>query len=143
MAKAAAAPDKEYILDLIDGNTRRITVPSTWKLTFGNLIPYIQKNDPNHASFRSSNPDMRIALRFYEGTKENLRMVMTDVRSFRDASVKVMEKRTSVKRQAAQKQTSQGMKDVVVEARITEWVDPDADEKDAAVPDEFLSLPKD
>lgn len=122
---------KTYILNLKNGNTRKITIPAHWKMTFGSLVPY---------EIRGNNPDRSaVALRLYEGNKENLRAVMTDVVSIRDADIQLIEKRTSVQRKAAQKSTPQGMKDVVVEARMTEWVDPDADE-DTHTPNEFLKL---
>ena len=130
---AKATTDKTYILELKDGDTRKITIPATWKLTFGNVVPY-QGKEARHGEYR-------VALRIYEGSKDNLRAVMTDVVSVRDASIQILEKRTKVQRQGTQKRTAQGMKDVIVEARVTEWVDPD-NEKADAVPSEFLSLPK-
>lgn len=125
---------KTYILELTDGNTRRITIPAHWKLTFGSVVPFTSRNAGHYDTSH------RVALRMYEGNKENLRAVMTDVTSIRDADIVISEKRTSVKRQAAQKQTSQGMKDIVVEARVTEWVNPD-DDAERPVPEEFLKLP--
>lgn len=131
MAKAPAAT-KTYILELKNGDTRKITIPAHWKITYGNVVPYQGKG--------SHSGEHRVALRLYDGSKENLRAVMTDVAAIRDESIKVLERRTSVKRQAAQKKTSQGMKDIVIEARMTEWVNPDAEEDDP--PQEFVSLPK-
>lgn len=108
---------KTYILELTNGNIRRITVPETWKLTFGPTVPYSGKG--------SSSSD-KVCLRFYEGSsKENLRAVFTDVRAFRDADMEIMERRTEVKRQVVQRQSAGGMKNVEVEARVTEWVNPD------------------
>lgn len=127
--KPAAAGTKTYILELKNGNVRKVTVPAHWKLTFGQLVPYTERGH-SHG----------VALRFYEGNKENLRAVMTDVAAIRDDSISIIEKRTTVQRKAAQKQTGQGSKDVVIEARVTEWVNPDAEEE-VAVPSEFLQLP--
>lgn len=135
MAKKVELPKKTYILELTNGNTRRITIPANWKMTFGSTVPHVPRSG-NYGGAEGG-----VALRLYEGTKENLRAVMRDVMSIRDADIEIMEKRTSVKRQAAQKQTPQGMKDVVVEARMTEWVNPDNDDL-AEVPQEFLKLPK-
>ena len=123
--------EKTFILELKNGNTRKITIPANWKLTFGQLIP--------HTLRETSGATSQVALRIYEGSKENLRAVMTDVVAIRDASFAVVEKRTTVQRKVAQKQTSQGAKDVVVEARVTEWVNPDAD-PDESAPNEFLKL---
>lgn len=135
MAKAASKPEtKTYVLELRGGNVRKVTVPAHWKLTFGSIVPFTPRQQGQYQNHSG------VALRFYEGNKENLRAVMTDVVAIRDADMVIIEKRTSVKRQAAQKQTSKGMKDVVVEARVTEWVNPDA-EDDEDVPNEFLKLP--
>jgi hypothetical protein len=130
-AKTSVPGTRTYILTLVGGNVRKITIPSNWKLTFGQLVP--------HTLRATNGGSSQVALRLYEGTKENLRAVYTDVISFRDDSFSVMEKRTQVQRKASQKQTSQGMKDVVVEARVTEWVNPDS-EDDTDTPSEFLSL---
>lgn len=128
----AKKPDekKTYILTMKNGNTRKITIPGNWKMTFGSLVPYTERGN-SHG----------VALRLYEGSKENLRAVMCDVVAIRDASIEIIEKRTSVQRKAAQRETPQGMKDVTIEARMTEWVNPDA-EDDTPVPTEFLKLPK-
>lgn len=124
---------KEYILDLANGNTRKIIVPASWKLTFGSLIPYVKGQASGPYSGAA-------ALRFYEGTRQDgLRSVMTDVVSFRDASMGIVEKRTSVQRKTMQKASAKGAKDVIVEARVTEWVNPDAVEDDSS-PNEFLQL---
>lgn len=131
MAKTSG--NRTFILTLKNGDIRKITIPNTWKITFGNVVPYEGK-DGRHG-------EHRIALRLYEGSKENLRAVMTDVIAFREDTIKVLERQTKVQRQAAQKHSNQGMKDVVVEARITEWVDPDNEEGDGRIPEEYLKLP--
>lgn len=132
MAKVTA-PDKTFILELANGDVRKLTIPATWKLTFGQLIP--------HTLRQTNGGSSQVALRIYEGNKENLRAVMTDVVAVRDASIKIVERRTTVERKAAQKRTEHGMKDVMVEARVTEWVDPDAgDAGDPTKPNEFLQL---
>lgn len=131
MAKRSATVEKKtYILTLKNGNTRKITIPANWKMTFGQLVPY---------EVRNNSANGHVALRLYEGSKENLRAVMCDVISIRDASIDILEKRTSVQRKATQKETPKGMKDVVIEARMTEWVDPDAEDDDEG-PNEFLAL---
>ena len=130
-SKAKPGETKTFILELKNGNVRKITIPATWKMTFGQLVPHTLRDTHGATS--------QVALRLYEGSKENLRAVMTDVVAIRDDSMVISEKRTTVQRKAAQKQTSQGMKDVVVEARVTEWINPDADAADDA-PNEFLKL---
>jgi len=130
----AEKTEKTYILTLKGGDIRKITIPNDWKITFGNVIPYQGKDA------RVSNGEYRIALRIYGKSKDDLRAVMMDVVSFREDSFYVMEKRTTVQLKAAQKQTSASMKDVVVEARVTEWVNPDKEE-DSKHSEEFLKLP--
>lgn len=132
MAKApkSAAPTKTYVLELKNGDVRKITIPAHWKLTYGNVVPYAGKD--------SRPGEARIALRLYDGAKDNLRAVYTDVVSFRDADIGTLEKRTQVQRKASQKQTDKGLRDVIVEARVTEWVDPD--NEDSSAPAEFKSL---
>ena len=127
---AKSIETRTFILTLKNGNTRKIIIPTTWKITFGSVVPYSsgQKSD-----------NYGVALRLYEGSKENLRAVMCDVVAFRDAAIETLEKRTTIQRKASQRETRQGMKDVVVEARMTEWVDPDAEEE-SSVPEEFLQL---
>lgn len=132
-SRSKDAGRRTFILELANGNTRKITVPGNWKLTYGQIVPFENRG-------QRPGPRADFALRLYEGSKENLRAVMTDVVSIRDATIEISEKRTQVKRQAAQKHTSKGMKDVVVEARVTEWVNPDK-EDESAMPEEFLKLP--
>lgn len=129
--KPSGEGQKTYILDLKNGGTRRITIPSNWILTFGNLVPFQTRGSG----------DSGVALRLYEGSKDNLRGVMTDVKGIRDTSIHIEEKRTSVQRKSMQKNTAKGAKDFVVEARMTAWVNPDDDDDDAPVPEEFLKLP--
>lgn len=128
-AKKSNMPTKTYILELKGGNTRKITIPADWKLTYGNVVPFTERGS-GHG----------VALRIYEGNKENLRAVMTDVAAIRDSSIDIIEKRHTVQRKTAQKETPKGMKDVVIEARMTEWVNPDAEDDDE-MPTEFLKLP--
>lgn len=123
--------DKTFILELKQGGIRKLTIPATWKLTFGQLVPHTLRETHGASSM--------VALRIYEGSKDNLRAVMTDVVAIRDASIAVMERRTTVQRKVAQKESRHGAKDVVVEARVTEWINPDADEDDSG-PNEFLKL---
>lgn len=126
------AATKTYILELKNGDTRKITVPAHWKLTYGNVVPYAGKD-------QRGSMESRVALRLYDGTKENLRAVYTDVVSFRDAAIGTLEKRTQVQRKASQRATDKGMRDVIVEARVTEWVDPD-NEDAVPTPSEFQRI---
>lgn len=134
MAKEANVSEKTYILTLKNGDIRKMTIPGDWKITFGNVIPYAGKD--------ARNSEHRIALRIYGKSKEDLRAVMMDVVSFRqEGEIKLMEKQTKIQRQTMQKRTEKGDKDVVVEARVTQWINPD-DEKDGTndTPVEFLRI---
>lgn len=127
-----APSHKTYILELKNGDQRKMTVPTHWKLTFGNVVPYEGKgNRPG---------EYRVALRIYGESKEDLRAVMTDVVSFRDANMGILEKRTSVQRKGGTLRTEHGSKDVVYEARMTEWVDPDKEDGSTSGAEQFKRL---
>lgn len=107
-----------YLLDLHNGAVRKVDVPSNWKVTFGPTIPY---------SGKYTGRDGGTALRFYEGNKENLRAVFTDVIAFRDASIAVLDKKVSTQQKVVHEDTPQGGRNVVVTAVTSEWVDPNAE----------------
>jgi hypothetical protein len=113
--QAPSTETKTYYIEREGGNDQRVTVPAHWKVTFGPLNP-----GAKNAAYDQGKP----ALRFWE-TKDLQRMVVTNVKSFRDESIVIEEKRTSVKQQVLRKQTPAGEKEVIVEARVEEWVNPD------------------
>lgn len=124
-----ATIEKTYIMDLSGGRLRRITVPASWKVTFGPLVPRREDDRHQHKTF---------ALRFYEG-KDQQRAIFTDVLSFRDESLKVEERITKTKQQVVKKEAPGGAREMVVEARITEWRDPLAPQ-DGAADNAFLAI---
>lgn len=132
MSKKPNEEKKTYILTLREGGLRKLTIPATWKLTYGSLAPYQKATGYDDRS-------KTFALRVYEGSEKNLRAVFNDVVAIRDASIEISEKRTSVKRQMVQKATANGARDVQVEARISEWVNPDSEESDS-VDNDFLKI---
>lgn len=133
-AKPKATTDnRTYVLELKNGEQRKMTFPSHWRLTFGNVLPY-QAKDQKHTM------EHRIALRVYGDSKEDLRAVLMDVVSFRDISIGVQERRTNVQRKGAQVKTEHGMKDVVYEAKMTEWVDPDKEDGTTSGATEYKAL---
>jgi hypothetical protein len=73
---------KTYEVETVDGGKRRITIPASWKVTFGPLIPGVQQDRYGR------NRRYPIALRIYE-SKEQQRAIFTDVASFRDTSIVV------------------------------------------------------
>ena len=125
MVKKLSPEIKTYILELKNGKLRRVQVPADWKVTFGPLIPG-ERNGPG-----------TLALRFYEG-KEHQRAIFTDVKSFRDSAIPIEERQIKVESQRVRKDTESGAKDFVVEARSSEWVNPDDDMRP---PQEFKALP--
>lgn len=122
--------DKTYLMDLSGGRMRRITVPASWKVTFGPLVPKPSGDD------RYQNKTF--ALRFYEG-RDQQRAIFTDVLSFRDESLKVEERVTKTKQQVVHKDAPSGRREMVVEARVTEWRDPLAPE-DSTADANFLAI---
>lgn len=120
-----------YVLELKSGSQRKLTVPSTWKVTFGPTTPYERKD-----GMSGRHGEGTWALRLYDGDK--LRAIFTDVRAFRDMAIEISEKRTRTKRQTIHKASKHGGKAVVAEATIEEWVNPDEPEEDT--PEDFLTL---
>lgn len=87
-----APATRTYILDMENGDKKEVTVPANWKLTFGMLVPRVGGHGNGHG----------VALRFYEGNKENLRAVMVGVTSLRDKSMGVVEISNPMNQAAAQ-----------------------------------------
>lgn len=117
---------KVYFVERDNGLDQKITVPESWKVTFGPLVP------GSRAHESSGKP----VLRFYE-SPERQRACITNVVSFRECGIPIEEKRTSVKQQTLRKDTKHGSRDVVVEGRVEEWVNPDAPNSTMASPDFF------
>lgn len=131
--KIEDVPMKTYFVERSNGRDQRVSVPSAWKVTFGPLTP----GSKDHAS------NGKPCLRFYESNTQQ-RMVITDVVSFRDTWIKVEEKRISGKRQTLYRDTPDGRKDVVVEANVEEWVNPDSPQQGDSGEEFFrLNAPKD
>lgn len=111
---------KTYILDLRGDGQRRITVPASWKVTFGPIVP----------GARADRRDVgTLALRFYEG-KDQQRAIFTDVRSFRDSSIKLEEKITKIQEKVLHAETDDGVKNYVVQAKESSWRNADLDDID-------------
>jgi hypothetical protein len=102
-----------YLLTMKDGDLKKITIPSSWKLTFGCLFPGSKGIAPSGGA----------ALRVYDGTQQ--KAVFTDVESFRDMGIQIEERITTTKQETYTKQGDGAGKAVVVEAQIHEWRNPD------------------
>ena len=127
-------PKRTYILDLVGGGHRKITIPATWKLTFGNVLPYNKPSLGGQGGPYQTSPgwESRIVLRIYEKSKENLRAVMNDVVSFRDEEIEIREQRPKPVVKSSQTKTQKGMADVaIVSTTEPEWFDPDEQESAA------------
>jgi hypothetical protein len=130
-AKKNSDAMKTYLMDLSGGRMRRITVPASWKVTFGPLIP----ND------KYGNERGKYCLRFYE-SKDQQRAIFTDVVAFRDASLAIEERVTKTKQQTIHKDGPTGRREAVVEARVTEWRNPDSPQ-DVESDKQFLAIASD
>lgn len=101
-----------YLLYMEDGSQKKVTVPASWKVTFGALYP---GKEANHG---------KTGLRFYSATSKQ-HAVFTNVSSFRDASIKLEERVTTRKEETFYKGDGDNQKAVVVEGQVHEWVNPD------------------
>ncbi len=108
-----SASKTTYLLEMKDGSQKKITIPSNWVLTFGALIPGSQSNMG------------KLGLRVRCGTQQ--KAVFQDVESFRDTSMEIEERITTVKEETFYKDDGKGdRKAVVVEGKVHEWVNPDS-----------------
>lgn|SRR5512139_115505 len=116
---------RTYILELMDGGRRKLTIPANWKITFGNVLPYNKTTgDPYQPpeGWRS-----RVVLRIYEGNKDNLRAVMHDVLSLRDESIPLLESAPKKITTAKLKEIN-GKQDVELRSvTVGEWFNPDVE----------------
>ena len=71
-----------YLLRKTDDTLWRVTVPSTWGVTFGPMMGGPRKANPK--TYLAESPPV---LRFYEGKQQ--RAAIPDVQSFRDLRVEV------------------------------------------------------
>lgn len=119
-----------YLLEFKNGKQKRITVPSSWKVTFGPLAPGSKGYE--------NNGEKGLCLRLYEN-KDQQRAVFTGIASFRDTSFSVEERVVHRRNERAQRETPNGMKDFVVQAEYAEWR---AEGDEPAAFDPKFQLPK-
>lgn len=109
--------EKTYLIEFENGRRQKITVPESWKVTFG-------------PAARGANGDkklgrtMPLALRFYESDTKQ-RAIFTDVISFRDTSIKIEEERIDTQRKDGYVECEGKRKGVTFQAESRQWVDPD------------------
>jgi hypothetical protein len=111
---------KTYHIEFKNGAEKRITVPADWKVTFG---PCVAGGNSN------GKMEMPLALRFYE-SKENQRAIFTDVRSFRDMDIKILEKKVSIQEEQGFIERGGKKKATTFQAQCVEWKDADDTEND-------------
>lgn len=131
-----ADENKTIIMDCVGGKLRKVTVPKAWKVTFGSVtIGAKAQGQPGYDGARGW------CIRIYRA-KDDQVLVYTDVISWREEAVAVMERTTKVKRQRVNSNGPRSNRDTVVEARITEWVDPMAGDDDEEADDLFANIGK-
>ena len=105
-----------YEIEFDNKTKKRITVPSSWKVTFG---PASAGNQKGHSQFK-----MPLALRFYEN-KDRQRAIFTDVASFRDLSIKLEEEVVNTRIKEGFVEVDGARKATSFSATTKEWVDQD------------------
>lgn len=118
--------EKTYIITHEDGTRRKITVPESWKVTFGPASRGERKNNTH-------NLKMPMALRFYESDTKQ-RAIFTDVVSFRDASIKIEEEKVRVEEKDGFTECEGVRKRTTFQATVKEWINPDADREIPLLP---------
>lgn len=110
---------RTYILNMKDGTKQKITVPGSWKLSFGPLVPGSKDGAMNSRD--------ALVLRIWEGNKENQRAVFTGVESWRDTEeLELQIEQVQTKQQMARVDIpGEGQKDVIAQMEVRQWVDPD------------------
>lgn len=124
---AAASEQKTLLLTMRDGLKKRITIPASWKVTFGPLVPGSKDTTVNGST--------AIALRLWSGSKgsEVQHGVFTNVESFREmGTISVMEEQEQARQEHYRSMDEQNQEVVAVDVRVKEWVDPDAPKTKAA-----------
>jgi len=130
MAKAPSADETVYLLEMADGTKKKVTVPSSWKVTFGPLIPP-GRGQPSHGE---------VSLRFYEG-KEKQRACFTGVKAFRDMSINMQEEVVHTRQETYRKEGDGDGEAVIAEVHVKEWRDPDKpQEKKKEEPGKLVKL---
>ena len=119
---------KTYLIEYKNGTKQKITVPSTWKVTFG---PAAKGTRGDRTGLQ-----MPLALRFYESDTKQ-RAIFTDVVNFRDTSIKIEEMKEEVTEKEGFVECGGVRKRTIFQARQTSWIDPDN------ISEEIPQLPSD
>ena len=117
--------NRTYLLEMYDGSKRKITVPASWKVTFGPAAVHRTAPSGNKAFSGIANK-MPMAIRFYE-SKDQQRAIFTDVVNFRDMSIPILEERVEVKTKKGTLSVDGANRNVSMNATIKQWLNPDDD----------------
>lgn len=115
MARSLEKEETVLLLTMKDGTRKKVTIPSSWKVTFGPLVPGSKDGNNGYAG---------IALRIYAG-KDQQKAVFTQVESFRDLSIPLMEEHEEVKQERYVREGENSGEAMNVEVRVKQWVNPD------------------
>lgn len=137
MAKAKSTTTVEmttYLLYMKDGTKRKFTCPSSWKVTFGPLVPGSNKEGNMNGGGATS-------LHFY-ADQAHQKAVFTQVESFRDTSMQYEEEVVQTQEEQFYKKDEHGHeKTFVMEGKIRQWVNPDAPKPARAGQPDLLLIP--
>lgn len=123
MSRKKTTPETKTLLLQMNNGAKRVTVPQSYKVTFGLVAP-----GKGRGGFDGSG-DGGYCLRLYDGTHQVA--VFCGVQEFRTlGQISISEKRISVKRRHVGAEGEGGYKNAVVEAKVEKWVDPDNEGED-------------
>lgn len=116
MEEKVPAGKRRLLLTMADGTQKKLEIPEDWKVTFGALIPG-QKESAG-----------KIGLRLWSGSKgrEMQHAVFTDVASFRDMSISILEQIEERQTETFVKQGDDSGEAIHADVRVKKWVNPDA-----------------
>lgn len=109
-----------YLIEFENGKKQKITVPESWKVTFGPAVVG-GKGAGNRGNYAGKMP---MALRFYEnGDKQ--RAIFTNIAGFRDMSIQIEEEKVRVQDKDGFMECDGVRKRTNFRAEVREWVNPD------------------
>lgn len=115
MDTKTAVGKRRLLLSMQDGTQKKLEIPEDWKITFGALIPG-QKESAG-----------KIGLRLWSGSKgrEIQHAVFTNVESFRDMSIEIMEQIEERQTETFVRAGSEDGEAIQADVRVKKWVNPD------------------
>jgi hypothetical protein len=106
-----------YLIEFKNGKRQKITVPSSWKVTFGPAVAGANKADDRGRT-------IPMAIRFYESENKQ-RAIFTDVASFRDTSIEIVEEQINIQEKQGFVEVDGQRKATSFRAETRDWVNPD------------------